>query len=57
MFIFGVLPTVAPSCVAAYVVCSVLTDHHTNNLILPMNCDPGLKTKNPEGVAVYFHKV
>lgn len=57
MFIFGVLPTVAPSCVAAYVVCSVLTDHHTNNLVLPMNCDPGLKTKNPEGVAVYFHKV
>lgn len=43
MFMFGILHTVAPSCVAAYVVCLMLTDHPISNLTLPTNRDPGLK--------------
>lgn len=46
----------AASCVAARAVYLMLTDRHINSLTLSANGDPGLKTKNPKGIAVRFHK-
>lgn len=47
----------AASCVAARVVYLILADRHINSRTLPANGDPGLKTKNPRGIAVRFHEV
>lgn len=46
----------AVSRIAARGVYLMLTDRHINSLTLPANADPGLKTKNPRGIAVRFHK-